>query len=83
MKKSFLIYRCPKNFMVRERKELDILVSGLENVSGGLERYLINWRMDELKTVDMKTRDLLTIYRALYQMADIDRLIKGWMVVEV
>ena len=35
---------------------------------------IINWRVDELKAVDRKTRKLLTIYRALHPQADVDRL---------
>ena len=35
---------------------------------------IINWRVDELKTVDRKTRKLLTIYRALHLQAEVDRL---------
>eukprot|EP00112_Aurelia_sp_Birch-Aquarium-sp1_P009261 Seg2045.5 transcript_id=Seg2045.5/GoldUCD/mRNA.D3Y31 product="hypothetical protein" protein_id=Seg2045.5/GoldUCD/D3Y31 len=35
---------------------------------------MINLRVDELKAVDRKTRELLTIYRALHPQADVDRL---------
>ena len=35
---------------------------------------IINWRVDELKAVDRKTRKLLTINRALHPQADVDRL---------
>ena len=34
----------------------------------------IDWRKNELKEVDRKTRKLLTIYRALHPQADVDRL---------
>ena len=35
---------------------------------------IVKWTIDELRTIDTKTRKLLTIYRALHPRADVDRL---------
>ena len=35
---------------------------------------IIDWKKDELKEMDRKTRKLFTIYRALHPQADVDRL---------
>jgi hypothetical protein len=35
---------------------------------------IINWRLDELKQIDRKTRKMLTMYKTHHPKADIDRL---------
>ena len=34
----------------------------------------INWRIDEIKQIDRKTRKMLTMYKTHHPRADIDRL---------
>jgi hypothetical protein len=39
---------------------------------------IINWRIEEIKQIDRKTRKMLTVYKMHYPKADIDRLyVKG------
>jgi hypothetical protein len=35
---------------------------------------IINWRLDEIKKIDRKTRKILTVYKMHHPKADIDRL---------
>jgi hypothetical protein len=35
---------------------------------------IINWRIEEIKQIDMKTRKILTMYKTHHPKADIDRL---------
>jgi hypothetical protein len=35
---------------------------------------IINWRIEEIKPIDMKTRKMLKMYKMHYPKADIDRL---------
>ena len=35
---------------------------------------VINWRIEEIKQIDKKTRKMLTIYKVHHPKADIDRL---------
>jgi hypothetical protein len=35
---------------------------------------IINWRIEEIKQIDRKTRKMLTIYKMHHPKADIDRL---------
>jgi hypothetical protein len=36
--------------------------------------YIINWRTEEIKKIDRKTRKMLTTYKMHHPKADIDRL---------
>ena len=38
------------------------------------EAGIVAWAKEELKVMDRKTRNLMTIYRALHLQADVDRL---------
>ena len=52
-------------------------VKAINSRAVSLVRYgagIIEWTKDELKTMDRKTRKLLTIYRALHPQSDVDRL---------
>jgi hypothetical protein len=35
---------------------------------------IINWRLEEMKQIDRKTRNMLTLYKMHHPKADIDRL---------
>jgi Tfp pilus assembly protein PilO len=35
---------------------------------------IINWRLEEIKQIDRKTRKMLTMYKIHHPKADIDRL---------
>jgi hypothetical protein len=35
---------------------------------------IINWRIEEMKQIDRKTRKMLTMYKMHHPQADIDRL---------
>ena len=35
---------------------------------------IINWRLEEIKQIDRKTRKMLTMYKMHHQKADLDRL---------
>ena len=38
------------------------------------EAGIVDWAKEELKVMDRKTRNLMTIYRALHLQADVDQL---------
>ena len=72
-----------KEYLRRIRKILKSKLDGVNIVSAinsravSLARYgtgIIGWSKDELRELDRKTRNLLTIYRWLHPQADVDRL---------
>lgn len=72
-----------KEYFRRVRKILKSKLNGGNTIKAintravAVIRYgagIIDWRKDELREIDRKTRKLLTIYRALHPQADVDRL---------
>ena len=73
----------PKEYYRRVRKILQSKLNGGNIVKAvnlravSIVRYgagIIDWKKDELKEMDRKTRKLFSIYRALHPQADVDRL---------
>jgi hypothetical protein len=72
-----------KEYLRRTRLVLQSKLNGRNKIKAintwavSLMRYgagIINWRKDELKTIDRKTRKLLTMYKGMNPNSDVDRL---------
>ena len=72
-----------KEYFSRVRNVLKSKLNGGNTISAintwavSLVRYsvgIVNWRKDELDTMDRKTRKLMNLYGALHPQADVDRL---------
>ena len=63
--------------ILRSKLNAGNIIQAINSRTVSLIRYgagIIDWRKDELKDIDRKTRKLFTMHRSMYPQSDVDRL---------
>ena len=83
IKQAEMKEKIQKEYLRRTRKLLEIkfnsrnLIKGINTLAVPLGRYsgpFLEWTRDELKQMDQRTRQLMTMHKALHPRDDVDRL---------
>ena len=75
--KSRKEYFCRINKILKSKLNSGNVVTVINSRAVTVIRYkagLIEWTQDELRTIDRKTRKIMTMHRVLHPQADVDRL---------